>query len=115
MEPGRLRHEATIERATNAPGPTAGETAESWAPVVILRAEIVPVSSAELIRSGQQESIATHRIRCRWPGPNVRITSRDRVSVREPAGAGYRYFNLVSAANVNERDREMELLAREQQ
>jgi SPP1 family predicted phage head-tail adaptor len=70
-------------------------------------ASIQPLEGEEFFGVNQVESKITHRIRFRWQAELAAITPKHRISL------GARTFDIVSVANLHERDREIECMVNE--
>ena len=103
MRAGRLRHKVSIQSATEARDAHGGVT-RSWSESASVWASIEPLSGRELSEARQIAAETTHRIRLRYLSslaPDQRIVHDSRT------------FEIVSIANVEERNREMVVLAKE--
>lgn len=103
MNPGKLRHRVTIQQATRTRGAGGGYT-EKWGEVATVRAAVVPLTGTERIRAMQTEANLTHRIEMRY---RAGLTSAMRAVY-----AG-RTFEIRAVIDVEERRREIHLLAEE--
>jgi SPP1 family predicted phage head-tail adaptor len=65
IDPGRLRHELTLEECTYLPDSFGGHT-EVWIEIATLFAMIEPVSARRVFGAGQSLEIVTHRVTIRW-------------------------------------------------
>jgi SPP1 family predicted phage head-tail adaptor len=103
MQAGRLRHQVTLETQSTILD-TFGEESNAWTATATVWASIEPISGRErLLASGTQADI-THRIRMRY---------RSGVAPRMRVTFGTRHFDIVSVANREERNRELELMCQE--
>lgn len=80
------------------------EPVDVWEDVLETYAYVQPVSGKEQFLSNQNYSTTTHKVRCRYSGlvkTDQRIKFGDRV------------FDIISAINVLEQNKELEILAEE--
>ena len=105
MKAGHLRHRVQLQRPAN-PSDGAGEFVESWTTQATVAAAIEPVSGRDFIRNEKLTGTVSHLIRHRW-------TSQATPAQGWRVLWGNRVFNVTSAVNVDERDREVQLLALE--
>lgn len=104
MDAGRLNKRITIERLTQETDPVYGTQLDTWAPVHTAWASIEPISGREYWQAKLALAEKTIRIRMRYlPG----IDSSMRV-----AYSG-RKFSIQSAINVDEANREIQLMCLE--
>lgn len=75
-------------------------------PVGRIHAEVIPLSGQERIQADQNQATLTHRIKTRFD-PRLRASWRLRDDSTNTT------YELVSVINVGNRDRELEMLARE--
>jgi SPP1 family predicted phage head-tail adaptor len=100
---GKLRHRITIEQAAENQEPD-GSVIEMWSIYATAQASIEPVSGREYFVAQSTQADLNHRISLRYvPG----ITPKMRVNY------GSRIFDILSVINVNERNRELQLMCRE--
>lgn len=103
MKIGKLRHRVTIEQVTEAQD-TDGSVIETWSAFAIGQASIEPISGREYFAAQSTQADVTHRVSLRYlPG----ITPKMRVTF------GSRVFDILSVINVDERNRELQLMCRE--
>lgn len=76
----------------------------TWATDSIVWGQIEPLSGRELFQAQAIDARVTHRIT---------IRHRDRLKPTHRIVARGRYFNIISASTVNERDVEISILAEE--
>ena len=103
MRAGALRHVVAIEGATLTRG-EGGVDAEAWTEEATVAASVEPLAGRELFAAQQAGSRVSHRVRMRYrPGvtPAKRLVYRGRV------------LNILSAIDVGERRRELEMLVEE--
>jgi SPP1 family predicted phage head-tail adaptor len=102
MLAGRLRHRITIQEYREIGKNEWNEPIFDWADVATVWASVEPIGGREFWASRQVQSEVTHRIRIRHlPGldPTMRILFRGRE------------FKIEVIRNIEERNREMEILA----
>lgn len=108
MQAGALRHVVTIQtRTTTVDG--WGQQSTAWTDVISARAAIRPLSGRELFSAQAVQSEVSHEIRIRY---------RSELDVPRTGAAlrvlfGSRVFDVHAVLNVDERDREMRILASE--
>jgi SPP1 family predicted phage head-tail adaptor len=106
MRAGTLRHPVTIEQDANTASgslvgevnPTADSTFLDW------RCSITPLEGTELLAAQQRYGAVTHRLKGRYRAgitPQMRVVFNGRV------------FRIAAALNVDERNRELEMIAAE--
>ncbi len=103
MQAGKLRHRVMIEVPVETQGPD-GSVIRTWEPFATVWASIEPLAGKEYFAAEREQSDISHRIRMRFIGG---ITPRMRVSFES------RIFEIESALNVSERNRELILMCRE--
>lgn len=84
-----------------------GERVTTWINVASVWAEISPLSVRDLLAAGQMQSEVTHRVRIRYESSVATIDSSWRVLY------GARVLVISGVRNINEADREIELLCHE--
>ncbi len=103
MKIGKLRHSITIEQASETQAPD-GSVIETWSTFANAQASIEPISGREYFAAQTTQADVTHRSYMRYiPG----IVPKMRVKY------GSRIFDILSVINVNERNRELQLMCRE--
>jgi SPP1 family predicted phage head-tail adaptor len=106
MQAGRLRKRLDLE-TPNTVADTFGETPlEPWTLVTTLWGSVEPISGRERLMAEQVQGEITHRIKVRYvaaylPTPVMRFTYADR------------HFQILSVANRDERNRELEIMCKE--
>jgi len=103
MRGGRLRKQIVIESLTESQGST-GEVTVSWATFATVRAELITQTARESLKSDQILGIQYTTFRIRYLSG---ITKKMRVSYDS------RLFDIESAPNMFERDREINLYCKE--
>lgn len=105
MRAGRLRHRVTIqEKPDPVPQNSFGEEEFEWQDVVTLWAAIEPIRGGEFLEGRHEGAEATTRIVTRYYSgirPEMRATE------------GSHAWDILSVINVDERDRELQLMCRE--
>lgn len=103
MQAGRLRHRVTIQNAVEARN-AYGEAIKTWSTVATVYASVEPIRGREMFDAEQVQSEVTHRVRLRYrPG----LTSQMRLLFNG------RMFEIQTVINVNERNREVQLMCKE--
>lgn len=104
LNPGRLRHRVTIQALTRTPD-TGGGYTETWSDTATVWAAVEPLAGTERLRAMQVSPTLSHRIRMRY---------RADVSSAQRLVYNGRAFDITSVVDVDERHRELQLLAEEQ-
>ena len=105
MRIGKLRHLITIEQVAETQD-SDGSVIETWSAFADVQASIEPISGREYFAAQTTQADVTHRISLRFIAgviPKMRVKY------------GSRIFGILSAINVNERNRELQLMCRESQ
>lgn len=103
MRIGQLDKRVTIQETVRVPDGGGGYT-ETWKDVATVWASLQPLSGREVIQSGQLQAQVPHRVRIRYrPG----ITAANRLTFKG------RTLEIISVANIDERNVELELLCQE--
>jgi SPP1 family predicted phage head-tail adaptor len=100
---GKLRHRIAIERVTETRD-TDGSVIETWSTYATVQASIEPISGREYFAAQSTQADVTHRIGLRYLSgiiPKMRVKF------------GSRVFEILSIININERNRELQLMCRE--
>lgn len=103
MRGGRLRHLVVIQK--NTPGQSgSGAEVPSWATFATTYAAVEPIKGREYFQAGRVNAETTHL-----------ITIRHAAGVDEGMRVSWdgRLFDITSAINIEERDREMQLVCTE--
>ena len=101
MRGGLLRHKVQVQSKTEE-ADAHGQMIETWTTQGYAWANIVPESTVEVINGDRIDARRTHRIQIRWfqgMSPRHRLLHDGRV------------LNVRSVLNVQERNRDMELVA----
>ncbi len=104
MRSGSLRHRVLIQRP-QAVQSASGEVTDGWATVASTYASVRPITGRERLTADQVQADVTHTIMMRYRGdfdPTYRVSFRGRT------------FHIESVINRDERNRSLELLAREE-
>jgi SPP1 family predicted phage head-tail adaptor len=100
---GALRNVVSVEELTQSRG-TMGQVVQDWAETRTFRARIVPVKGKELLENGKEVMKKPVRVYCRYPQ-------------ELPTGCRLKYksriFDIVSVVNIDELNRELEILTEE--
>lgn len=104
MRAGELRRRVTIQQRVTTQD-TFGGQSQTWADFAAhVPAAIEPLSGRELMTAQSTQSEVSHRITIRYlPG----VTAAMRIVYQG------RYFNISAVMNIEERNREMQILASE--
>lgn len=105
MKPGWCRHQIEIQAATRT-GDGGGGGADAWTTITngTVGASITPVASSETYSGEQLQDVVTHKVGMRYlPG----VTTAHRIKF------GSRYFDIKSVIIVQEKQRDMVILAQE--
>lgn len=107
MRAGNLRHRITFQTATETRDAQGGVT-KTWADVVTVWADIMPINAREYMKADQVRADITHQITIReYPG----INTKQRISW-DDAGTT-RYFHIESVIDLHERHRTIQLMCKE--
>jgi SPP1 family predicted phage head-tail adaptor len=106
MRARKLMHKVTIQQATDTLD-SAGEPIQTWATYATRSAEVMPMGGRETFRLQQYYADATAVIRLRYDSLTKAITPEMRVSFDS------RIFNIESMINVDELNREIKLVCKE--
>lgn len=100
---GRLRHRVTIEKLTVGRDSIGGVT-EVWSPFATRWAEVAPLRGREFFAAEQVNAEVSHRVTLRFlPG----VVAKMRVNF------GGRILTIEAALNIEERNRELQLMCLE--
>ena len=108
MRAGRMRHPIKVQRATTTSTNAYGEPTLGWLNLFSSWAQITPLTGRELFAAQQVNSETTHGVRMRH-NPGETVTPKDRITFND----GNTILNIIQIMNVDERDRELELLCKE--
>jgi SPP1 family predicted phage head-tail adaptor len=100
---GKLRHRIAIEQVAETQDPD-GSVIETWSTFANAHASIEPISGREYFAAQTTQADVTHRICMRYLAgliPKMRVKY------------GLRIFDILSVINVNERNRELQLMCKE--
>ena len=103
MRIGKLRHRITIERVVGAQD-ADGAVIEKWSTYVTVQPSIEPISGREYFATQSTQADMTHRIVLGYLSgviPKMRVKF------------GSQIFDILSVINVEERNRELQLMCRE--
>ena len=104
MRIGDLRHKVTIEQLVSSGQNVYGEREDVWETFLTSWASVEPLTGGERFAAQQIQSSVTHKIRMRYqPG----ITTEMRIKF------GDRGFDIDSTLNLEERGRELLIMAKE--
>lgn len=105
MEAGKLRHRITIQQDNGTTADASGHATANWQTYATVWASVQPVQGLERWRANQMQAETTHLITIRYL-PDV--TTKMRALFQ-----GVRYLNFLSVLNVDERNIEMQIQAKE--
>jgi SPP1 family predicted phage head-tail adaptor len=100
---GKLRHRITVEETTETQE-ADGSVIENWSAFATAQGSIEPISGREYFAAQTTQAEVTHRISLRYL---TGVTPKMRVKY------GSRIFDILSVINVDERNRELQLMCRE--
>ena len=106
MRIGRLRHRLRIQSATETRTGSGGVT-YTWATDAVVWAAVRPLLGREYMEARRVDAAVTHEVRIRYRSgltPSHRFVFDNDTS---------RELNIVSVLNVDERDRELVVMCRE--
>lgn len=103
MRAGRLRHRVTIQTRSTTPEADGGQPA-TWTDGATVWAGVEPIAGREMLRADAAAAEVSHRVWMRW---RAGVTPANRLKL------GTRTFEIVAAINAGERDRDLEILAKE--
>lgn len=101
MRSGKLRHTVTLQSLVETQD-SYGSAVQSWADYATVRASVEPLQGREYFASQQVRAEATTRFRIRYLSgvlPTMRVVFDGRA------------YNIESIINLNERNRELHLMA----
>lgn len=105
MRAGALRSLVTIQKETRV-ADAAGGYSTTWGTFAAdVWAGIEPLSARERLRASQLEQAVTHRITLRYSDDVKALSAAHRVKF------GTRLFNIAGIVNLDERNRELQVLA----
>jgi SPP1 family predicted phage head-tail adaptor len=103
MKIGKLRHRIAIEQVAEIQD-SDGSVIETWSAFADVQASLEPVSGREYLAAHSTQADVTHRINLRYLAgivPKMRVNYDSRI------------FDILSVINVGERNRELQLMCRE--
>lgn len=106
MRGGTLRHPVRVERATETRN-DFGEPIKTWTLLANTRAAIEPLRGSERMIAMQVQSDVTNKITLRWHSAIAELGTKDRIVL------GSKQFDIKSVMNVDERNREVQVMATE--
>ena len=110
MRAGTLNRTITIQQKGSVTKNAYGEEVITWTTVATPRANIQPLRGMERIEAAQVSAEMSHRVRIRWRP--VEIQPKMRILYVDPV-EGNRVLEIVSVANISERNREIEMMCQE--
>lgn len=104
VEPGAFRHRVAFDEPNPSEGPS-GQAVAGWEPMMTLWADIEPISGRESVVAAAQAAEVDTLIRIRYSQQAAAIVPTWRARFRDVV------YDIKAVANVNMRDRKIELLA----
>ena len=104
MEAGKLRHRLTIQQDSGTTQDASGQTTSNWTELLTVWADIQPVSGLERWRAQQMQAETTHLISIRY---------LEAVDTKMRGLFKGRTLEFLSVLNVDERNIEMQIQAKE--
>ena len=104
MKAARLRHRLTIKQATEAADSYGAAGSITWADVVTVWGSVEPIRGREYFDAKQVNAETTHRIGLRY---RAGVTTKMRIYL------GSRIFEVLEVLNPSERNRELQIMAKE--
>lgn len=101
---GRKRSRVVFQRRGTGTD-SYGAPVETWTPLHTCWASITPLRGRDFLAAQQVQAEVTHRIFVNYNATTAGITPKDRVVL------GTRNFDIEAILNVDELDRELELMA----
>lgn len=105
MRAGRLRTSVVIERQSDTQD-AMGQRIETWTAIATVRASIEPLRGKEFISASGERAELTTRIRVRHSSVTAAVRPRDRVNEHGV------FYDIQSAINVDDRDKELQLMCK---
>jgi len=105
MKAGKLRQVVSVERQDLAVD-EFGERVDTWVKLFDGRASIEPISGREYMTQSGAHSEVTTKLRIRYDDTRGTVEPKDRVV------HGAIVYDIISVININERDRELVLMAK---
>ena len=106
---GTLRHKLVFQAKIETSDGMGGQTT-TWSDRLTTWGQVRPLTANEAMRWGKLEHEVTHRIFLRWQSA---ITPEMRIKHYSHSYGAYRYFEITSLINKDERNINLELLATE--
>lgn len=103
MRAGQLRHRLAFQTATITKGARGG-TSEAWVTIATVWGSVSPLTGRELTNAQMRNSEITHKITIRYLST---------INARGRALFGSRIFQLYEVLNIDERNIEMQIGAKE--
>ena len=104
MDPGKLRFLAVYQEPIRTVDAYNNATITGWTDKFLVPCSIRTLKAWEVVKYRSVEMNVTHEIRCRWT-PAINATGRLMYQGRK--------FDLYSINNIDERNRELEILCNE--
>ena len=106
MRSGSLRHRVTLQSPAGSRD-AVGERTTTWTNMATVWASVNPLSVRELLAAGQIQSEVSHRVRLRYADALAALDASWRVLF------GSRVLVIQGVRNIDERQREFELMCSE--
>lgn len=105
MEAGKLRHRLVIQQDSGTTQDASGQTTSNWTELLTVWASVQPVNGLERWRANQMQAETTHLITIRYLEA---VTTKMRGLFQ-----GTRTLEFLSVLNVDERNIEIQIQAKE--
>ncbi len=107
MAAGRYKKRVTLETYAEAPDSFGDAMVGTYTTLAIRWASVNPLRGRELAQFQQVHADVSHRIRLRYDSSLMVLTPKDRVAL------GSRNFEILSVINIQEANRNLELICKE--
>jgi len=104
MRAGELRHRVTVQEEQGITRNQKGELVPDWVDITTVWAAVEPLKGREYFDAEQVQAEVTTRIRMRY---HAGVTPEMRIIY------GTKEFDILSAINIEEKDRELHLMCKE--
>lgn len=106
MRCGKMRHVVTLQSPPT-DSDSFGQSSTTWVTVGVFRAFVKPLQGRELAIAQQLRADISHSVTMRWLGTSVKVDGTMRLLYKG------RYLNIISVINVDERNKELDLVCQE--
>lgn len=111
MRAGQLRHKVKIQTAAGSTGSYGTDpNKETYTTIATRRARIAPMTGAEQFQGQQIYAEATTQIGLRWDSAIADLSPKYRIVDASSTG---RVYDIIGVINLEERDRELRVMAKE--